>query len=740
MDKPGKWNPAFAALAGLLVFIGYSLFPVPALTPELSEEAAVAAGLRPAADIFPGLWRYLAALLPPSASWYGLAGRLAAGVFAALFYTALRWGVVMLLRSEKGSRRWSRLLAPALALLATAMASFADPVWRAFSLFSPTALFLVFLTLEAVLFAGWVVRAGWWRMCTMLFAAGLFAAETPLALVVPVGFFVCHLLIGAAIRDHAFVPREDFPTLAELPVWRLFFSGTAGLLLGGGAIIRYAVAHDTLGANGWGISTILFRYAQHYVLLATGAATWMGWVLALGLAVMPFFIVLKLFPILTNDDRPIPFHFGLIMLFCGIAAYFEQGPLRGAWFWTWLGHDEPVKSATLLALLSVLSSASVLFAGGAFVFDAYNKKRCEHRTPGVNAVYRVAVGVMFALLAALVLPQVPHARVRRILAFNQTAVEETVRELNGAKRLFTDGSADAALELAALRRGVELVTVDLMGTSSTRDIALRTRGLEGEADVNAARMGASVLLRVWACDKQGGLDESALQLGLELWKREQQLTPPVASAFLARTRGMAEADIKDAGAIARRFAERIAALADDANSQDVSPSVRNEFFTISWRLSRMARYRHDLELAENLDEGNSILKRMLRNLEYERLRVFMQMTPSEGLELALKRADFIEAARYASAVLKLNPADASANFGLGMYFLVGKNLPEAEKYLRRVLEKRPDEPVVLNNLSIICRKTRRYDESLQLAKRALEILPDKEEIKQTYADAVKRAP
>lgn len=203
---------------------------------------------------------------------------------------------------------------------------------------------------------------------------------------------------------------------------------------------------------------------------------------------------------------------------------------------------------------------------------------------------------------------------------------------------------------------------------------------------------------------------------------------------------MRREDVDDASRIAGVFADRVAELAPVADAADVPSSVRELFFAFSWRISRFARYRKDAELADRLDSLNTALKRMLRDLDYARLQVFLQLTPKEGLELALRRADFQDAARYAAAVLKIDKDDPRGNFGMGMYFLMANRLADAETYLRRVLIRRPDEPAVINNLSIICRKTRRYEEAVELAKRAVELLPDNEDVKKTLTDAEAKAP
>ena len=735
-----KYRFIFPLSAAVAVFFGYWLFALDAFTPEMSREVAVACGVRPAADVFPGLWRYAAGQLPPVASSFSLVGRILASVFAVFLYLLLRRAMMMLHRVSIDADRINDFFIPFIALVCAVMGSFAEPIWRAFSLFSPASLTLLFVVIAPYLHLEWIVKGGWWRLCGVFMLMGLFSAETPLALLFPIGWVITYWLVWRAVGNESFIPRDDLPTFGMLPKWRMFLSFVAGLLLGGYANIAFISARDIAGTLGWKFTYVLFHYWQQYLVQAYSASTVSGWVLGVPLCLIPLVLVARLLPVLTDDDRPLVFFLGVIALFCGLIAYFEQGPLRGAWFWTWVGDGDLVKSVSLLGTYSLLSTAAVAFAALIFVADAFNTRRSEFREPGVVASYRGSMITITVVVAALIAFRLPHTNVRKILLFNDNAIKETVRELNGAQYLFTDGSADAELELEAARHGMRLYTINLMSDTAKNAEALRLRGLTEDGDIIAAKMGASALLRVWACEKPNGLDNVALQIGLDLWKREKSMVPPVASAFLARTKGLREEDVRDAKLIAKTFADRVAELAVVADAADVPPPVRELFFTLSWRISRFARYRKDSELADKLDSVNSALKRMLRDLEYARLQVFLQMTPKEGLELALRRADFQDAARYAAAVLKIDEDDPRGNFGMGMYYLMANRFKEAEPYLRRVLVRRPDEPAAINNLSIICRKTGRYEEALKLAKRALELLPDNDDVKQTLKDAENKAP
>lgn len=730
----------FPLAAVIAVYAGFAMFALQALTPEMSREAAVAAGVRPAANIFPGLWRHLAALLPPNASAYGLCGRSFAAVFVLALYFFLRRAMLLLHRASVDTGRLNDFFIPSIALVCAVMGTFAEPVWRAFSLFSPACLTLLFVVAVPYLHLEWIVNGGWWRLCGGFALIGLFAAETPLALLFPLGWTLSYVMLWKAVRNDSFVPRDDLPNFYALPKWRMLLSFLGGLLVGGFANISFISAHDIAGGLGWKFTYVIFHYWQQYFLQIKTASSVAGWVLGVPLCVIPFVVLVRLLPTLSDDDRPMPFFLGVIALFCGLIAYFEQGPLRGAWFWTWIGDKDLVTSVALLGFYSLLSTCAVAFVALIFVADAFNSRRESHRENGVNVSYHYAMVALTVVVAALTVFRLPHTNIRKILLFNDNAIKEIVRELNGAKFVFTDGSADAELELEAARQGMTLYPINLMIDPARNAEALRLRGLTEEGDIIAAKMGASALLRVWACDKPNGLDDAALQIGLDLWKREKGMTPPEASAFVARTKGLREEDVRDASVIANTFAEHIEELTQIADAPDVLPSVRELFFTLSWRISRFARYRKDAELADKLDSMNSALKRMLRDLEYARLQVFLQMTPKEGLELALRRADFQDASRYAAAVLKIDRNDPRGNFGMGMYFLMANRLDDAEPFLRRVLINRPDEPAALNNLSIICRKTRRYDEAVALAKRALELLPGNEDVIQTLKDAENRAP
>ena len=60
-----------------------------------------------------------------------------------------------------------------------------------------------------------------------------------------------------------------------------------------------------------------------------------------------------------------------------------------------------------------------------------------------------------------------------------------------------------------------------------------------------------------------------------------------------------------------------------------------------------------------------------------------------------------------------------------------KQCSRAEEFLRRCLVRKPQEPAIYNNLAIVQLNTGRYEAALKNAKKALAIIPDSAEVKDT---------
>jgi tetratricopeptide (TPR) repeat protein len=246
-------------------------------------------------------------------------------------------------------------------------------------------------------------------------------------------------------------------------------------------------------------------------------------------------------------------------------------------------------------------------------------------------------------------------------------------------------------------------------------------------------------------DKPERMKDAAVQLGFELWKRNG-LELPVCSGVLARPIGMSDADCAAGVERAKGLADRILAFyVAGGLPKSAGKRINDLFLFVQWRIARLARMRaeradragkteialKDVKLSDDLDHNNASLKRIQTSMEETRARTLKAVTPREGLQLALVRADFALARRYAEPILEAIPDDPNANFAMGMSYFVQKQYARSEEFLKRCLIKNAKEPAVWNNLAMIMLYTQRYDEAEKHAKKALELIPESAEVKDT---------
>ena len=238
---------------------------------------------------------------------------------------------------------------------------------------------------------------------------------------------------------------------------------------------------------------------------------------------------------------------------------------------------------------------------------------------------------------------------------------------------------------------------------------------------------------------------------MAIWKRDGK-TPPAASGVLCRPIGMTEEERQRGIVAAKALAQRMLDLYAAGGTAKAAGAEINRLFQFAqWRLTRLMRARAeladqsgrteealaDVKLADELDKHNAALQSIRENMERMRQMMMRQMTPREGLQLALVRADFTLARKYATPILAAVPEDPNANFGMGMSYFVEGQWARAEEYLRRCLIRNPKEPAVYNNLAIIQIKTGRYDAALKNAKKALSLAPESAEVKDTLQQVEK---
>ena len=767
-DHLGFVDYAIALGVAIVVFALMKIWAFPGVYPDAWEDVAMAAGLRPAAHVAPGIWLGLAALLFKGVSvangitilnWLGpVIIALSSGMVYLLFREIL--SLTSRLRLQFSPQRF--LIMRLASFLGALFFGCADPVWRAGQTFAPVTLLLFLSVLGVYLFFSFLQGGKLASAYLAMLVFGVVSAETPM------GFCLVALCWGVfflAVRQVLYLDMTLLnPFIEQISKWHMTFLFALGLL---GTIALNCLCFgwfNGMAAAGLATGDLPVSYGVRFWDLVTGAASPLGWGLAVGVILLPVALSAGLLPRAVDEEQFLPYHIGALYFVTGLLAFAQLASLDALWMWTWIAKPVLFRSHYLLCLLMLAAALTVTLSLVVLGVDAFCR---NHRRLAMQRFAEMQMDAGEAQLLAskgflgtsrriglVVLPLLLIAGVvpgRRLLLPRQGVgilvdyVKEVVREAGDASWIFTDGSFDAAYELAAAMEGHALRAMSLMSSNSARDVWIRSQGLVDEEDLLTMKSGAAATLRTWVKDKPGRLAASALQLGLEMWKRDGK-QPPAVSGVLCRPVGMSEelrqSGVDAANALVKRMLDLYAA---GGLTKAAGANINHLFLFAQWRLSRIMRARAesadlagrteeamaDIKLADELDNHNEAIRQIRENMERMRQMMLRQMTPREGLQLALVRADFNLARKYAEPILNADPDEPNANFGMGMSYFVEKQWSRAEEFLRRCLVRKPQEPAIYNNLAIVQLNTGRYEAALKNAKKALAIIPDSAEVKDT---------
>jgi len=778
--RPLDW--LLAAGACVLTVVLLSVFAFPGVSPEVWSDASVASGIRPPTDPFPGVWRLLASFFYLGGIDAGnhllvWVGRSVLGVSAALVYLFLRVSssLIMRLRLRYAPQRY--LMARTAAALGTFCFVCADPVWRSGQVFSPATLQMFSLTIVLFSFFAFLLNGRTSALCACMTIMGVLSADTPLGFVV---LAICWLVYYLCLRFgvvSASLPLLN-PVSGATVKWTLTFFYVLGFLLGVGVNCTTFITMQGLAAAGVAGIDLPLLYLTHYWQLITSAASWLGWLLGIGTCVIPFVVTTVLLPRAIDEEVFLPYHVGALYLIAGLLTFSQLAMLSPLWFWNW-SESAQVNSSLLMLVFMFCAACTVAHAFAVFGGDALcrNKKRIavqrfadlrEDDEPEMRGDKPVSpysrpsgklgfVIYVFAglLLVAAVVPGRRMTRTRAMLDVLETYAREVAAECDGVTWLFTDGAHkgafDARHEIDAAAKGRKLCAISMMADNSPYQIFLRSRFARDQEDRTVLAIGAPAALRTWQRDRPERMKETGVQLGFELWKKDGREIPPC-SGVLSRPLGMDPAACREGVARTAGLVEKIHAIyAMGGPSRAAGRLVKELFLFVQWRVSRLARMRAerldragetaaalaDRRISDALDDTNESLQRILRAMEHAKETMLKQISPREGLQLALVRRDFATAERWAKPILDSDPNNADANFGTGMCYYMQKQFGRAEEYLKRVLKTKPNEPATLNNLGMICLATGRYNEGLVYARQALAVIPESPDVKDTIAELEK---
>ena len=737
------------------------------LPPELWEDIAVAAKVRPPADTTSLIWLNILSFFIGSfgvdasitvLKWLGPVSLGLLTVMTCRMFAACLPGVM---KANMRRTSWGRRIAILTVLQGTLFFIFSGPVWRAGRVLSPEMFSLIgtvatiLLALLAVEKSSMMMFFGMGALC------GIMLTETPLAIVPPVILSV-YLYWKKVDSADPSVSRLANPLVFTVSVrhmvWAMIVFWCATMALN----IFFCRANGGI-ALAAGVKTSMMHYLTNSFSVFMHSASAAGWGLIFAVAVMPMLIAVLHSRTLTDVGKFMSLQTGCFYAAAGVFAYLQSTGLDDCHFWQWA--PGAIRSRYILCLCTLSTSMLAMVALCVFSVDIYSKRHAkllseqfsfalEHETLAASALtlflrsvqrLRKLASPEPLLALALIVPCCFKPVSREMSAIVNEIVRQTAEECAGADMLFSDGSLDAAVETVAFSAGRRLKVLSMMSGGSTYDTSLRVRGVTNDADRVLLSLGSAAALRTWVSEKRPCVSNIALQVGLELW-RSNQLPVPKAGGLVSRTAGFPEGAAERYAERARGLAERILALYENGSPlEDGYPELNRFFLFGQWRLSRLCRLRaneadaradsaasaREHELADRLDKRNVEWQRVQEKMDWIGTQRGMRLTPREGLNLGLKRADFKLARSYARQVLASDDTDLAANFALGMGYFTEKQYGRAETHLKKCLVKAPQEPAVLNNLAIVLLRLERFDEAETNAVKALALLPDSPEIKTT---------
>ena len=725
--------------------------------PELWDEVAVAARLRPPQHEFPVFWQYL---LSHAISYLGLhsclnilklLGPISLGILAMMTFGLFDGILARVFPDKQYHLPQGRLVVRLLLLQGVLFFVCSEPVWQAGRVLSPDMLGLLGTVLAILLMWRSLDKSSMFLAVLGGAISGMMMAENPLAVLPPFAFVAYQKLRN---WNDAQQDATDFfnPIVFVATVRRMVWVFIFGWIAVASVNIAFYRANGGGGTADAGAFISLMRYLLNYIQVIKSAVSPIGLLLVVVAVLMPMLLVVARIRSLMDSEQLLSIPYGVFLVFAGTLALLQSVGFSDCHFWRWVPGS--VHSSYLLCFFLLASSLTAMLALCAFYVDVYLRNYArllreifyvaDAQAPVVFRVMqslhlsvkmlRPAMRFVPVVTIALVVPFRFDSTLCEMSSIVNGIIRQSVAESAGARMLFTDGSMDSAIEVLALERGCPIKAVSMMSGPGSFDSAVRTAGVTNEEHRALLSIGAADALRTWVMEKNPCISNIALQVGLELWQHHR-LAKPQAGGLVFRTDGFAKGEAEKFIKDAKALSERILRLYEDSNPiESGTPELVRMFLFGQWRLSRMCRMREDeMEhvLADRLDKANPEWQKVQERMDWIGRQDGMRLTPREGLKLGLERADFKLARSYARKIVVADADDVQANFALGMGFFTEKKYDRALVHLKRCLIRAPREPAVLNNLAIVQLRLGRFDEAETNALMALERLPDSSEIKTT---------
>ena len=335
-----KLDYLFALGLGALSVVLLTVWAFPGLSPDVWDDAVVGAGLRPAAAIFPGFWRVIARGLY-SINGVGLGnqllvwvGRVALGLTVAFAYLLFRSILSLTIRRRLNYARRRFVVVRGTAMLGAITFLCADPIWRVGQAFSPSGLLLLISVFSLYQFFSFLQHGQLREVNLSMFLLGLLSADTPMGFVLTA---VCWCVYFMALRYAAVSMGMALlnPIVEQRSKWHLTFLWAVGIIAGIAANCASFNWLKGLDAAGLAGNDVPLLYATRWWTQFIHAASGLGWVLCLGICVLPLVVSAVLLPRAVDEEQFLPYHLGAVFFATGALALAQLAELSPLWFWTW---------------------------------------------------------------------------------------------------------------------------------------------------------------------------------------------------------------------------------------------------------------------------------------------------------------------------------------------------------------------------------------------------------------------
>ena len=425
--------------------------------------------------------------------------------------------------------------------------------------------------------------------------------------------------------------------------------------------------------------------------------------------------------------------------------------LFDVWFGDWGGaFADMFVTPGVIALALFVAAVFAVLSGG----------RKMRMTMSGGVMFRnIFLTVLLIVCCALGLRRMTGTDGERLNAIRQyaDALAESCRA--DVSWLFTDGTFDDLVRLEMRVRGVQTAVMSLVSAPTKAEAeAFRAYAPEMlDGDMFAA--GGSEVFKYWAQERTDRMEQSAWLMGSETVLKFDAEAPIGVSGGVVRYGRAALSN--DVAAVEREMV-RLAVVVEQIARRSVSPfehadrRVKEVFRCLLRRLAGLSEERRrgyekvgDVLKArseqEKIHHYDALIVSLLndgaakQSAEWVRPTSTLVLTPQEGLDVALKRRDYVLAMRFARPVLEANPTNILAHFAMGMAYVQAKDDGQAVWHFKEIVKSDPRNESAHMNLTKVYLRLGQRENALERAEIAARHCPDSGPIRRTLAEIRKES-